>query len=191
MSGHRKKPKKILTAATEPNGSQVKFCQAMPNPNAESMVPCHHSTCAHYYVVCTHYKIIMSTVCTHYKIIMSTVCTHYKIIKCTVLDDIKHLCHRDKSQILILWSEHRISFMQHSFFLRSKFQYLVNGKQRRVFITQIPYILFRTCCSVWNFMCSSTAEFFTMWLLCLTSNSEIVVISLHQVEIRSIMIIHT
>jgi hypothetical protein len=50
MSGHRKEPKKILTAATEQNGTQVKFCYAMPNPNAEPMVPSHHSTCAHYYV---------------------------------------------------------------------------------------------------------------------------------------------
>jgi hypothetical protein len=45
----RKEPKKILRAATEQKGSQVKFFYAMPTPYAQSIAPSHHSTCAHYY----------------------------------------------------------------------------------------------------------------------------------------------
>ena len=48
-SARRKEPKKILTAATEQNGSQVNFYYGAPTPYAESIAPSHHSTYAHYY----------------------------------------------------------------------------------------------------------------------------------------------
>ncbi|XP_069668601.1 uncharacterized protein uif isoform X2 [Periplaneta americana] len=48
-SSRRKEPKKILTAATEQNGSQVNFYYGAPTPYAESIAPSHHSTYAHYY----------------------------------------------------------------------------------------------------------------------------------------------
>ena len=44
-----KEPKKALTAATEQNGSQVKFYYGMPTAYAESIAPSLHSPCAHYY----------------------------------------------------------------------------------------------------------------------------------------------
>lgn len=48
-STRRKEPKKILTAATDQNGSQVNFYYGAPTPYAESIAPSHHSTYAHYY----------------------------------------------------------------------------------------------------------------------------------------------
>jgi len=50
ISACRKEPKKILTAATEQNGSQVKLYYVMPTPYAESIALSHPSTCAHYYI---------------------------------------------------------------------------------------------------------------------------------------------
>jgi hypothetical protein len=40
---------KIMTAATDANGSQVNFYYGAPAPYAESIAPSHHSTYAHYY----------------------------------------------------------------------------------------------------------------------------------------------
>ncbi|XP_052128948.1 sushi, von Willebrand factor type A, EGF and pentraxin domain-containing protein 1 [Frankliniella occidentalis] len=50
-SARRKEPKaaKILTQASEQNGSQVNFYYGAPTPYAESIAPSHHSTYAHYY----------------------------------------------------------------------------------------------------------------------------------------------
>ncbi|KAK7873875.1 hypothetical protein R5R35_005737 [Gryllus longicercus] len=48
-SARKKEPKKILSAATEQNGSQVNFYYGAPTPYAESIAPSHHSTYAHYY----------------------------------------------------------------------------------------------------------------------------------------------
>lgn len=45
----RKEPKKMLTPATDQNGSQVNFYYGAPTPYAESIAPSHHSTYAHYY----------------------------------------------------------------------------------------------------------------------------------------------
>ena len=45
----RTSPEKILSAATEQNGSQVNFYYGAPAPYAESIAPSHHSTYAHYY----------------------------------------------------------------------------------------------------------------------------------------------
>jgi hypothetical protein len=43
-----KEPKKALTAATEQNGSQVKFYYGMPTPYAESIALSLHPPSAHY-----------------------------------------------------------------------------------------------------------------------------------------------
>ncbi|CAG9863735.1 unnamed protein product [Phyllotreta striolata] len=48
-SNPRKEPKKLLTPATDQNGSQVNFYYGAPTPYAESIAPSHHSTYAHYY----------------------------------------------------------------------------------------------------------------------------------------------
>jgi hypothetical protein len=48
-SHRRKEPKKLLTPATDQNGSQVNFYYGAPTPYAESIAPSHHSTYAHYY----------------------------------------------------------------------------------------------------------------------------------------------
>ncbi|XP_071439306.1 uncharacterized protein uif isoform X2 [Hetaerina americana] len=48
-SSRKKEPKKILTQASEQNGSQVNFYYGAPAPYAESIAPSHHSTYAHYY----------------------------------------------------------------------------------------------------------------------------------------------
>nr|CAD7258137.1 unnamed protein product [Timema shepardi] len=48
-SARKKEPKKILTAATDQNGSQVNFYYGAQTPYAESIAPSHHSTYAHYY----------------------------------------------------------------------------------------------------------------------------------------------
>lgn len=48
-ANHRKEPKKLLTPATDQNGSQVNFYYGAPTPYAESIAPSHHSTYAHYY----------------------------------------------------------------------------------------------------------------------------------------------
>ncbi|XP_063243609.1 sushi, von Willebrand factor type A, EGF and pentraxin domain-containing protein 1 isoform X2 [Bacillus rossius redtenbacheri] len=48
-SSRKKEPKKILTAATDQNGSQVNFYYGAQTPYAESIAPSHHSTYAHYY----------------------------------------------------------------------------------------------------------------------------------------------
>ncbi|ENN80781.1 hypothetical protein YQE_02790, partial [Dendroctonus ponderosae] len=45
----RKEPKKLLSPATDANGSQVNFYYGAPTPYAESIAPSHHSTYAHYY----------------------------------------------------------------------------------------------------------------------------------------------
>ena len=45
----RMDPQKVLTAATEQNRSQVKFCYAVPTPYAESIALSLHPPCAHYY----------------------------------------------------------------------------------------------------------------------------------------------
>ncbi|KAJ8978624.1 hypothetical protein NQ317_011256 [Molorchus minor] len=45
----KKEPKKLLTPATDQNGSQVNFYYGAPTPYAESIAPSHHSTYAHYY----------------------------------------------------------------------------------------------------------------------------------------------
>lgn len=45
----KKEPKKMLTPATDQNGSQVNFYYGAPTPYAESIAPSHHSTYAHYY----------------------------------------------------------------------------------------------------------------------------------------------
>lgn len=47
-ANRRKEPKKLLTPATDQNGSQVNFYYGAP-PYAESIAPSHHSTYAHYY----------------------------------------------------------------------------------------------------------------------------------------------
>ncbi|XP_028131495.1 sushi, von Willebrand factor type A, EGF and pentraxin domain-containing protein 1 isoform X2 [Diabrotica virgifera virgifera] len=48
-ASRRKEPKKLLTPATDQNGSQVNFYYGAPTPYAESIAPSHHSTYAHYY----------------------------------------------------------------------------------------------------------------------------------------------
>lgn len=48
-ANRRKEPKKLLTPATDQNGSQVNFYYGAPTPYAESIAPSHHSTYAHYY----------------------------------------------------------------------------------------------------------------------------------------------
>ncbi|XP_045468348.1 sushi, von Willebrand factor type A, EGF and pentraxin domain-containing protein 1 isoform X2 [Harmonia axyridis] len=48
-ANRRKEPKKLLTPATDTNGSQVNFYYGAPTPYAESIAPSHHSTYAHYY----------------------------------------------------------------------------------------------------------------------------------------------
>ncbi|KAJ8875851.1 hypothetical protein PR048_023754 [Dryococelus australis] len=48
-ASRKKEPKKILTAATDQNGSQVNFYYGAQTPYAESIAPSHHSTYAHYY----------------------------------------------------------------------------------------------------------------------------------------------
>nr|XP_022919679.1 sushi, von Willebrand factor type A, EGF and pentraxin domain-containing protein 1 isoform X1 [Onthophagus taurus] len=47
-ANRRREPKKLLTPATDQNGSQVNFYYGAP-PYAESIAPSHHSTYAHYY----------------------------------------------------------------------------------------------------------------------------------------------
>lgn len=48
-ASRKKEPKKMLTPATDQNGSQVNFYYGAPTPYAESIAPSHHSTYAHYY----------------------------------------------------------------------------------------------------------------------------------------------
>lgn len=48
-ANRRREPKKLLTPATDQNGSQVNFYYGAPTPYAESIAPSHHSTYAHYY----------------------------------------------------------------------------------------------------------------------------------------------
>ena len=48
-SSKKKEPKKMLSPATDQNGSQVNFYYGAPTPYAESIAPSHHSTYAHYY----------------------------------------------------------------------------------------------------------------------------------------------
>ncbi|XP_026474590.1 sushi, von Willebrand factor type A, EGF and pentraxin domain-containing protein 1-like [Ctenocephalides felis] len=48
-SSRKKEPKKMLSPATDQNGSQVNFYYGAHTPYAESIAPSHHSTYAHYY----------------------------------------------------------------------------------------------------------------------------------------------
>ena len=48
-SSRKREPKKMLSPATDQNGSQVNFYYGAPTPYAESIAPSHHSTYAHYY----------------------------------------------------------------------------------------------------------------------------------------------
>ncbi|KAF7987305.1 hypothetical protein HCN44_003067 [Aphidius gifuensis] len=48
-STRKREPKKMITPATDQNGSQVNFYYGAPTPYAESIAPSHHSTYAHYY----------------------------------------------------------------------------------------------------------------------------------------------